>query len=195
MESAATQDLQELFRLVQNLLRTGTVYQVDHAAKRLRVKDNQGWESNWLRWGEDRAGKDTTWDPPQIGEQVLVASPAGQTEGGIVLCTLSSTSNPPPTFAENLIKRLFSDGGFIQYNHASGTLTLDLKKIVINSEIEHTGNHTQMGDTIRGGKTSLLGDIEQQGKHSSTGDQVAGVISQIGHRHSAGTPFTGPAAP
>ena len=56
-------NLVELLRLIHNLIRLGTIAEVDHARARVRVQSGE-LLTNWLPWIEARAGTTRDWDPP-----------------------------------------------------------------------------------------------------------------------------------
>ena len=98
--------------------------------------------------------------PPTVGEQVLIASPDGDINGGVILGAVFSTRNPPPT-SDRLL--------FIQ--HGSSQLIIADDKITINSEF------------IVNGKTTFNGDNSITGKSTVTDDVIAGGISLKNHQH------------
>jgi phage baseplate assembly protein V len=120
-EQTSALTLAALSRLVENLLRIGTVSEVDHGAGRCRVKLGNI-ETAWLLWFHARAGETRTWDPPTFGEQCMVLSPSGEPANGIVLYGISQNEHPTPSSnaAEHVV--VYPDGARISYNHASGAL-------------------------------------------------------------------------
>lgn len=117
-------NLAELLRLLNNLIRLGTVAEVDHAAARVRVRSGDNF-TDWLPWLSLRAGSTRDWDPPSTGEQVLLLSPAGDLAQAIVLAGIYSAANPPPAASADLWRRTFPDGTAITYDHAASRLTLN----------------------------------------------------------------------
>lgn len=65
--------LTEIMRLITNLIRTGTVTEVDRENWLCRVKTGE-LETNWINWLTYRAGKSRTWWCPSPGEQVVLFS-------------------------------------------------------------------------------------------------------------------------
>lgn len=61
-------NLVELLRLVHNLIRLGTIAEVDHSHAQVRVQSGE-LLTNWLPWLEARAGTTRTWSAPTVGEQ------------------------------------------------------------------------------------------------------------------------------
>lgn len=116
-------DIAELSRLLENLIRVGTIDSVDHAKKRARVKSGR-LVTGWLRWMERRAGETTTWDPPTVGEQCVILSPSGVPEQGLVIYGVPSDEIDTPSHnpVEHVIR--FPDGATFTYDHQSGHLSI-----------------------------------------------------------------------
>ncbi|WP_302141742.1 phage baseplate assembly protein V [Halomonas alkalicola] len=122
--SPATQGVAELLRLIHNLIRLGTIAEVDHATARCRVQIGELTTAR-LPWLELRAGETRTWNPPTLGEQVLVLSPGGDLSAGVVLSGLYRQAHPAPSGDENLIGTWYPDGTRVEYDHQGNTLTID----------------------------------------------------------------------
>ncbi|SEG44027.1 phage baseplate assembly protein V [Billgrantia desiderata] len=114
----------ELLRLLHNLIRLGTVHEVDHARARVRVVSGE-LITDWLPWLSPRAGTTRDWSPPTVGEQVLVLSPGGDPAAGVVLTGVFSDDYPAPTDDGNLIGRWLPDGTRLEYDHAAHKLTIE----------------------------------------------------------------------
>lgn len=116
-------DIAELSRLLENLIRFGTIHSVDHNKKRVRVQSGR-LVTGWLRWMERRAGETTTWDPPTIGEQCVILSPSGVPEQGLVIYGAPSDEIDTPSHnpVEHVMR--FPDGATFTYDHAAGRLTV-----------------------------------------------------------------------
>lgn len=115
-------DTAELSKRIENLLRIGTVAEVDHARSVCRVQTGKLLTA-WLPWFEQRAGNTRTWNPPTVGEQVMVLSPSGEPAGGIVLRGIYQTTYPAPSQASSEHLVVYPDGARIAYNHETGALT------------------------------------------------------------------------
>jgi phage baseplate assembly protein V len=184
-------DAAELFRLLSNLIRTGTVFAVDLAATppAVRVRDG-AWESGWLQWTERRAGTTRTWSPPTIGEQVLALCLGGDTAAGYVITGLNTASTPPPSTNANEDVCEYPDGARIVYDHAAGALTatgvktatlqaqelttVDCPQTVFTGAVTVQGLFTysagMSGTNGKGNNTSIKGDItHESGNLSSNG--------------------------
>lgn len=162
-----------LNRLVENLIRLGTISAVDAGAARCRVKTGQ-LETAWLPWLAQRAGSDRDWNPPSVGEQCLLLSPSGDPACGLVLLGLYSTTHPAPDNSLDRRKTQYRDGAIIEYDTASHTLKATLPE----------GGKAELVAT---GGVKIVGDIEVEGNISVTGgitateDIVAGLISLMYH--------------
>lgn len=160
-------DLQELSRRLANLLRLGVIHSVDHAAARCRVESGD-LITDWLPWQTPRAGATRTWDPPTVGEQVIVLSPSGEPGAGLVIYGFYSDANPAPSDSpdEHVIAD-YPDGALITYNHATGALNATgIKTATIEAseqatidcpETTITGNLTVNGDVQIDGNTTIDG--------------------------------------
>lgn len=121
MHSSSVPSPLELLRRLENLLRPGTIYAVDHAASRVRVTIGKN-TTKWLPWFERRAGNVRTWCPPSVGEQCLVLSPGGDLASGMVLVGLDSDDNPSPSASASLHRTQYPDGTVIDYDHGTHAL-------------------------------------------------------------------------
>ncbi len=188
---AAMHDIAELFRLISNLIRIGTVSAVDLASQPARARVASGdLETNWLPWLELRAGTTTTWNPPTVGEQVVLLCPDGDPAGGVVLAGLNSEAIPAPSgsAAEHVTR--YPDGARIVYDHEAGKLTAEgIKTAMIQAsesatvkcpEITLDGNVTvtglftyqagMSGKNGKGNSTAITGDLRHtDGELSSHG--------------------------
>lgn len=134
-----------------------------------------------------RAGRVVIWSPPSVGEQVLVLSPEGDTEAGLVLGGLYSSASPAPSASPDLHLIQFADGAKLSYDMAAHHLALLLPDSA-TAELVAPG-----GLTITG-PVSIKGDLSIDGAASATGDVTGQGTSLHGHIHSkvkAGTDNSG----
>lgn len=119
----------ELQRRLANIVRKGTVYELDADAARARVKydeqdDGTPVVTTWLQWGVRRAGPDRTWWAPEVGEQVLILSPAGDLRQAVIVCSLWREAYPPNGDAADLTRTDFADGSYVEHDRETGNLTI-----------------------------------------------------------------------
>lgn len=120
--------LAALTRLLENLIRFGTIAEVDHGdpaqhkPPRVTVKTG-GLVTGWLPWITHRAGADQEWNPPTEGEQVLLLSPSGQLANGVAITGLFSDLIPANGNRAGLHRRTYRDGAVIEYDSIAHTLT------------------------------------------------------------------------
>ena len=195
-------DLTEISRLVANLIRIGTILDVDHAAVRVRVRIGT-LDSNWLSWLALRAGTTTTWNPPTVGEQCIVFAPSGELANAIVLVGLNSDSIPPPSHAAEKHVIRFPDGATFSYDHAASHLAITgiaTATIEASASITHDTPLTHLKgklvvDDLLTYKNGLRGTGGTKGNGNIvTGDFIhdEGVLSSHGiilhtHRHTGVT--------
>jgi phage baseplate assembly protein V len=113
----------DLERRLDNLIRLGTVAEVDHAHALCRVQTG-GILTAWLPWVPLRAGNTRTWCPPTVGEQVIVLSPSGEPGAGVVLPAVYTGAHDQPSNSPDDHVTLYPDGARIAYNHATHALTV-----------------------------------------------------------------------
>jgi len=201
----------ELHRRLENLIRFGTIKTIHPAKPFTTVTVTIGEITTAkLRFLTLRAGKTKTWDPPTIGEEVMVLSPSGVLEMGVAIAGFNNQDNPSPS--DNLDKtiRVFEDGCILAYDVSShhlsailppgGTVELTANGgVTVNANdgltinavsggTTHNGNLTVNGSTVTTGNSTVQGSQLVQGSSHSTGqfsteaDVTAGDISLKSHK-------------
>jgi phage baseplate assembly protein V len=189
----------ELHRLLNNLIRVGTIEEIDHAAGRCRVKSGENL-TDWLKWIELRAGDSKTWNPPTKGEQCIVLSPGGELGSGLVITGINSDSKAAPSESPAETKTVYPDGATVLYNHvtshmdvtgiktanvvAAETITLKAGQLIKLDapQVTSTGKTTSQGLLTymagmsgtggSGGNTQISGEIKHSGNYELTGDMA-----------------------
>ncbi len=161
-------DFAALSRMIENLIRLGTIAAVDHAAQRVRVLTGD-LLTGWLPWASPRAGADREWNAPTLDEQVLLFSPSGQTANGVVLTGLFSDLIPPNGDRDALHRTTYRDGAVIEYDSAAHHLRAVLP----------AGGTTEL---ISDGGIRIVGDITHQGDYIQTGNQTTRIGSRVMRR-------------
>ncbi|ACS80183.1 phage baseplate assembly protein V [Maridesulfovibrio salexigens] len=111
----------ETDRRLANVIRIGTVAEADYQKARVRVAFGTA-VSDWLPWITFRAGGDHTWWAPEVGEQVVVLSPSGETSGGVVLGAMFSTNHPAPADRPTIHRTTYEDGAILEYDRENHIL-------------------------------------------------------------------------
>lgn len=185
--------LTEIMRLITNLIRTGTVSEVDPVNWLCRVKTGD-LETNWINWLTLRAGNTRTWWQPTVGEQVILLSMGGNLETAFALPAIYSDAFPPPAYSENGSTTQFSDGGIFQYEPATGQLLIkNIKSVRIEAadgiQLLTEAFGVEAGKTTLNSETTINGAITQGGGAMSSN----GVVVHT-HKHDgvkAGTDTSG----
>lgn len=202
-------DLSNLSRLLQNLIRIGTIAQIEGAKARVQLGPKLTTE--WLNWITQRAGTTCTWSAPTVGEQVMVLSPGGDLTRGVILPALFSQAFDAPETSDTIHTTHYPDGAVLQYDHEAhaltatlpgGTATITAEKITSNAPSTIcTGDLTVMKNLIVmeaatvNGATALNGGVNAkagaaggvamavQGSIKASDDVLAGAISLAKHSH------------
>ncbi|PFH10862.1 phage baseplate assembly protein V [Collimonas sp. PA-H2] len=206
-----TADYSELLRLILNLIRFGTIADIDHDAQRVRVLVGKN-TTTWRPWITLRAGDAQTWFPPSMGEQVIVLSPEGDFTQAAILPAIYSDKYKSPSTNPAYHTTRYVDGTVVQYDSTAHTLTATLPdgtsvtvapgKVTSNAEdTECTGNLLVQKNlvvnrnlTVNGITALNAGMNVQAGKEGgpaamiqgimrATVDVIANSISLVKHKH------------
>lgn len=171
-------DYIDILRRLENMIRYGTILDVQAKPPRVRVQIGQ-LQTEWRPWLSMRAGETKEWSPPTKGEQCVMLSPSGELTTGVVLVGLASAAYPAPSESLDEHVRTYPDGARVAYNHATGdliaegvktaTLKASVKVLVDCPESEFTGNVTIQK------KLTVVGDVMMQAKA-----QVMGLMTYCG---------------
>lgn len=158
-------------RRIENMIRFGTIEEVQAKPPRVRVKSGE-LETDWLQWFAPRAGDDKEWWAPSVGEQCMVFSPSGDPACGAVLVGLFSEENPPNDDKLERHRTTYSDGAVIEYDKQAHSLKALLP----------TGATAELVAT---GGVRIEGDVHIIGAVRVTRDVVAGpgMVSLLMHKH------------
>lgn len=181
----------ELARLIENLVRLGTVADVQVTPPRVRVQTG-ALTTAWLPWLALRAGTAKEWDPPTVGEQVVLLSPSGVLAQGVAVTGLFSDENPANGDRTGLHRRTYPDGAVIEYDFHAHLLRAELPEggvshlvstggINIVGPINHQGDYTQQGDQHVTGTVTVSDDVIAAGislnSHPHGGVQAGNSLS------------------
>lgn len=169
--------LTEIMRLITNLIRTGIVTEVDRDGWLCRVKTGD-LETNWINWLTYRAGKSRTWWCPSPGEQVVLFSLGGNLETAFALPAIYSNACPPPSDSESADVTAYEDGGWFEYDPATGRWIIrGVKTVLIESSQViscKTGEFVIEADTTRINSNVILnGDVTHGGGAMTSNGVVA----------------------
>ena len=198
--------LAEIDRVLANLLRLGTVAQLDVAEARVKV-DIGGLIT-------DCAGATRTWSAPRAGEQVLLLAPHGDLAQAVALPAIYQDAHPAPAASADIEQVTFPDGSMAAYDSAAHTLTITAGSgsVIVNCDqatinagsgvTRNTPSTTCTGAlTVQGmltytagmtgsGATAISGTVAVSGGLTNNGTDVG-----AGHRHAGvepGDKFSGP---
>lgn len=192
----------ELARRLENLIRLGRIKTITPSQPFPTVTVDLGEITTAeIRYLNLRAGDDKTWDPPSIGEEVLVLSPCGVLEMGVAIAGLNNESNPAPSNDLNKNIRIFADGCLISYDVSSHALEAILPAggtavitalggitingdTTINGNVQVNGSQAMTGNNTVGGSQLVQGSSHSTGDFSTEADVKAGNISLKSHKTS-----------
>ena len=116
----------DLNRRIESLIRLGTLAQVDHNARRVRVQSG-GLLTGWLPWPADVGRNYRHWRPLRLGTQVVLGCPSGDPAQAVILQILYTDALNAPSTDPNADLILFDDGSRLEHNATTGQITLHAK--------------------------------------------------------------------
>lgn len=113
----------DINRRIENLLRLGTIAELDTAARQVRVRSGN-LLTDWLPWPAEIGRNYIRWRPLRQGTQVILGCISGEPEQATIIGMLyTQTINSPSTDPDvDLIQ--FDDGTRIQHNSKTHTTTV-----------------------------------------------------------------------
>ncbi|MDW2633109.1 phage baseplate assembly protein V [Citrobacter portucalensis] len=174
--------LTEIMRLITNLIRTGTVTEVDRDNWLCRVKTGE-LETNWINWLTLRAGNSRTWWKPSVGEQVVLFSLGGNLETAFALPAVYSNQFPPPSDSEDGSVTEYPDGGWFEYEPETGRWYVrGIKSMVIEAADNvtfKTQNFVVEAETTRINSNMVINGAVNQGGGSMDSNGI--VVDDHAH--------------
>lgn len=180
----AEPNLTDLLRRLDNLLRLGTIAEVNHTQAKARVKSGEI-ITDWLPWLTCRAGSSQTWSPPTIGEQCILLAISGELTTAVILTGIYIQNAPTHSADEHCF--VFADGAEIKYNHASGHLSaINCKTAEIQASTSITAKTPTLictGNVEIHGNLSVQGQISTEMTITARGEISGNGISLSTHKH------------
>ena len=183
----------DILRRLANLIRLGTIAEVDYDNRRARVASGD-LLTDFLPWSAGRAGRRAEWSAPSVGEQVILVCPQGETTGGTILCSAYSSANPAPGNTPNQHVTRYCDGAVIAYDDEAHALSATLPSGG-TATLTADGGLTINGPVTIKGATTIKGDAAIEGKVTASGDVVGAGVSLEKHPHIGVQPGGGKSGP
>nr|WP_318380589.1 phage baseplate assembly protein V [uncultured Enterobacter sp.] len=186
-------NIQELARVLRNMIRTGIIVETDLDTGRCRVQTG-GIYTDWLPWLTQRAGRSRTWWAPSIGEQVLLLAVGGELDTAFVLPGIFSDDHPAPSASADAWHVVFPDGAVMEYEPknsaltvsgiktadvtASGSLTATVPEVLIRASTRITLDTPEVICTNK--LTTATLEVRQGGKLQGNIDHTSGAFTSNG---------------
>lgn len=186
--------LSDLYRRFENLIRIGTIAEVDEQNLRLRVQSGE-LLTDWLPWPGQIGNNFIQWRPLRVNTQVVLCCPSGDPAQALIVSILYTEALKPTNVDASFDVIQFNDGTTLQYDAAQKALTLssasDIHLIAQNTIHLQAGNTVQSTaeNHVTKGKVRIEGAVTQTG-----GDFTSDGISVQQHQHigvASGTAKTG----
>lgn len=180
------EDMIDLLRRLENLIRIGTIIDVDLSGEipLYRVKTGKN-ETDWIAATTQRAGTAKKSHAYTKGEQVVLMAPSGDMGAAMVSHALNSDANPAPDNHPTRDRTVYPDGAVIEYDPESGELKAEgIKTATIQASVlvtidspesKFTGNVEIDGNALVKKTLTYQGGLNNNG--SSSGATIKGTIN------------------
>jgi len=112
----------DLERRLANLIRFGTIEQLDEAKALARVRCGDIL-TDWLSWRTNRAGPDRDWWALEPGEQVILLAPSGELNQAVIVGSINRDLFSAPGNRKTLHRIQYQDGTTKDYDREASTDT------------------------------------------------------------------------
>lgn len=192
----------ELQRRINNLIRVGTIAEVQGALCRVKTGNVL---TDWRPFLTMRAGTARTSWRPTVGEQVMLLSLSGDIANAYILPALYSDQSPEPDDHPTRHRTVYPDNAVTEYDPETGALNATGIKTATVQAIEHvtvdcpestfTGNVLIKGNAVVEGTgtvqqkltaqagVEVTGSIDHNGKLTNTGGVKIDGIEFGSHKH------------
>jgi phage baseplate assembly protein V len=114
----------EFARRLNNIVRFGTVAEVDLKKARIRVKIGKI-TTSWIPW-MTTAGAIKIWNPPIVGEQICVVSQGGDLSLAAAIPSIFQDKFSAPNSSDDLIKLELSPQTSVEFSKASNEVRVQV---------------------------------------------------------------------
>lgn len=174
----------ELNRRLSQTIQYGSIKEVDYANAKVKVEIGD-LTSAWIPW-TSKSSRNSAWLAPEIGEQVVIASPSGELNQGCIIGSLPQDAHPPAGSSVDKHIMQYGDGATIEYDRAAhhlkavlpsdGTVEIVASKgVTIKSEAVtiETKTATITADSVsitaKDDSVSIKGNLAVDGNITATG--------------------------
>ncbi len=127
-------NIHDLYRRIENLIRLGTISEIDESHQKVRVKTG-GLVTDWLPVPATVTHNATYWQPVRLGTQVVLGGISGDPSQSVIIGLLHSDTVPAISDNPALDIVQFNDGTRIEYNSQSAELRIECTgDITVNAD-------------------------------------------------------------
>jgi phage baseplate assembly protein V len=171
--------LADLSQRVARMMRFGNVTDVQTRPPRCRVTfgtdpiTGEVHETGWLRLAGSADNNLSVWSLPATGASVLVLSPGGEVNGGLVFPAGFTDDRTPPSDKTGEYVISFGNGAAVAYSMDSNVMDVSLPeggrvRIKANVDIDGTLTATEVNDKT--GSMQAMREVHNEHTHNEHGD-------------------------
>lgn len=170
----------ELHRLINNLCRFGTIAELNHGERKVRVKTGDN-TTAWLSWPADVGKNYVRWRPLALNTQIVMLCPSGDLSQGQIVGMLYSADFSATETSVSVDVIEYNDGTTIAYNSDDSTLTIDgPDAVVVNCKnASVTASENAVIDAGGDVEINAAGDVAATGATVTlNGGAAGGLVCQ-----------------
>ena len=117
-----------------NMIRLGFIEDeedIDYERQSVRVKLGPTLKTSWLKFTSEKAGSVQVWNPPEVGENVVIICPYGEIPQGVVIKSFFTDPFPVAEPSANPSIQV-GDDIKVSYYKDSGKVSIDCKAFEVN---------------------------------------------------------------
>ncbi|MCY1699477.1 phage baseplate assembly protein V [Lelliottia sp. SL45] len=125
-------DTANIYQRLMKLVKYGNIHSVQADPPSCRVTfgtdpiSGQEHISDWLNWSTRSDSEVNDWSMPAVGAQVMVFSPGGETDNGLVFPAGFSGDRAPPATEPGQHVTAYSDGASVAYDTQAHAMAVNL---------------------------------------------------------------------
>lgn len=121
------QNARETDRRMHSNIKLGVIESVDYENAKAKVQLANNHVTGPLNWLEHNAYGDKSWNPPKVGEQVVILSESGNLANAVILKGIYQNNHRVTEFEDGNVEQIeFTDSTKIKYNKSNKKLSADV---------------------------------------------------------------------
>lgn len=187
--SEQEKDITELTRRLNNMNRVGVITDISPDQRRIKVRFGRNF-TPFIKWVSESAGRDATYRPPTVGEEVLLINVGGgdNSATSFAIRGIPSDDYPLPSANPDEFHWKLPDNTHIKYNHKQHHLSVTMnsgtalfkvpEKITLDTALVYCTGHIKADGDITDHTRSMQDDREIYNGHTHRSPETSAPTSE-----------------